>query len=308
MKKKHIVLFVAGLAILFGGMAVAITTSRPLTMPEALNAPNYKDTTYILDGQDVHLVDGKAEMDSAPGSASKLVTRYFGNEIETDLNGDDRPDKVFLLTQSGGGSGTFFYVVAALNTEHGYVGSHGYLLGDRIAPQTTVVSQDPAQKGVIIVNYADRAPGEPMTVQPSEGKSAYLKLDPSTMLWGIVEPNFEGEADLGRMMLDMKTWNWVGAQYRNNTSVTPKKAGAFTLTFLSAKKFSATTDCNSVAGNYAADAGTITFSDVVSTRMYCEGSQESDFTKVFGEATSYRFTSKGELVFDLNGGGTATFR
>lgn len=33
-----------------------------------------------------------------------------------------------------------------------------------------------------------------MTAQPSVGKSAYLKLNPSTMQWGIVEPDFEGES------------------------------------------------------------------------------------------------------------------
>ena len=38
------------------------------------------------------------------------------------------------------------------------------------------------------------APGEPMTAQPSVGKSVYLKLDPATMQFGIVEPNFEGES------------------------------------------------------------------------------------------------------------------
>jgi hypothetical protein len=114
--------------------------------------------------------------------------------LKTDLNADGREDIVFLLTQNQGGSGTFYYAVSALNTENGYVGSDGYLLGDRIAPQTTVVSPNLKQKGVIVVNFADRASGEPMTTSPSVGKSVYLKLDISRMQWGIVEPNFEGES------------------------------------------------------------------------------------------------------------------
>ena len=112
----------------------------------------------------------------------------------TDLNDDGREDVVFLLTQQRGGSGTFFYAVAALNTKAGYLGSDGYLLGDRIAPQTTVVSRNPRHKNVIVVNYGDRRPGEPMTAQPSVGKSVYLKLDAETVRWGIVVPGFEGES------------------------------------------------------------------------------------------------------------------
>lgn len=157
-------------------------------------APDYKDATYLIDGTPVTLVNGAAETEAAPGSASKITTKYFGNELSTDLNGDGRTDVVFLLTQETGGSGVFYYAVAALNTPEGYVGSDGYLLGDRIAPQSTTVSQNPKQVGVVVVNYADRAAGEPMSARPSEGKSVYLKLDPATMRWGIVEPNFPGES------------------------------------------------------------------------------------------------------------------
>lgn len=123
-------------------------------------------------------------------------TSYFGNELITDLNDDGRDDVVFIVTNESGGSGTFYYAVAALNTEEGYIGSDGYLLGDRIAPQTIEVSQNPRHRNVVVVNYVGRAAGEPMTSQPSVGKSAHLKLDPIAMQWGIVEPNFEGEPDI----------------------------------------------------------------------------------------------------------------
>lgn len=33
--------------------------------------------------------------------------------------------------------------------------------------------------------------------------------------------------------------------------------------------------------------------------MYCEGSEEGDYSKMLGQVQSYMFTSKGELVFDL---------
>lgn len=162
---------------------------------EVVNNSEYKNISYSIDGKQITLKDGVAETEVAPGSASKLITRYFGDELKTDLNGDGVDDVVFLLTQDEGGSGTFFYVVAALSTDHGYVGSDGYFLGDRIAPQNINLSPNPNQQGVIVVNYADRATNEPMSATPSIGKSVYLKLDLANRQWAIVEPNFTGESN-----------------------------------------------------------------------------------------------------------------
>lgn len=159
-------------------------------------AKSYKDAEYVIDGARVKLKNGFAETQADPASnsssASKITTRYFGNEIFSDLNDDGRDDVVFLLTQETGGSGVFYYAVAALNTERGYVGSEGILIGDRIAPQTT-------EKGkwkIIIINYADRARGEPFSTAPSVGKSLWILLDPQTMQFGEVAQNFEGESNL----------------------------------------------------------------------------------------------------------------
>jgi hypothetical protein len=155
---------------------------------------DYKNAKYIIDGKVVKLRDGISETEAAPGSASKIITRYFGNELRTDLDGDDVEDIAFILTQSSGGSGTYFYVVGAVSKGDRYLGTDGYLLGDRIAPQNIAKSQNPKHKYVIVANYADRAPGEPMTASPGVGKSVYLKINPSTMQWAVVEPDFEGES------------------------------------------------------------------------------------------------------------------
>ena len=154
----------------------------------------HRNVEYVIEGQRITLADGLAEAETSAGSASRIVTRYFGKELKTDLNDDGRDDVVFLVTQQRGGSGTFFYAVAALNTEAGYLGSDGYLLGDRIAPQTTVVSRNPRHKNVIVVRYGDRRSDEPMTAPPSGDRSVYLKLDAENVRWGIVAPDFEGES------------------------------------------------------------------------------------------------------------------
>lgn len=161
---------------------------------EQVSKVDYKNIAYRINNETMLLKNGFAETDVAPGSASKITTRYFGNEYIADLDNDGREDVVFLLTQETGGSGVFYYVVGALNTAQGYVGTDGYLLGDRIAPQTIGMSSNSQHKNVIVVNYADRARDEAFTVLPSMGKSVYLKIDTANMMWGIVEPNFEGES------------------------------------------------------------------------------------------------------------------
>jgi len=187
-------IFIGLVSIIVVLLAIGYIYLHGMGNEPATGANDYRNIEYTIEGTPVNLVNGVAETEVAPGSSSKTVTRYFGNELRTDLNDDGKEDVVFLLTQNGGGSGTFYYVVAALATDKGYVGSDGYLLGDRIAPQTTEVSQNPKQKNVIVVNYADRGPTEPMSTPPSIGKSVYLKIDPATMQWGVVAPNFEGES------------------------------------------------------------------------------------------------------------------
>lgn len=155
---------------------------------------DFKNSEYLIEGQRVMLKNGIAETETTQGSATKVITRYFGNELVADLDGDGRKDVAFIITQERGGSGVFFYAVAARNTGHGYAGSDGYYLGDRIAPQSTNISQNPHQKYVVVFNYADRVAGESMTTKPSQGKSVYLKLDPIRMQWGIVQSDFEGES------------------------------------------------------------------------------------------------------------------
>jgi hypothetical protein len=138
---------------------------------------DYKNTSYQIDDKVIILKDGINENKIIPNSASKIITKYFGNEVKADFNGDGLEDVAFLLTQNNGGSGTFFYVVTTLNNGNGYTGTNAILLGDRIAPQTTEF-----RNGEIIVNYAERKSNEPMTARPSVGVSKYLKISDDKLI------------------------------------------------------------------------------------------------------------------------------
>lgn len=122
------------------------------------------------------------------------------------------------------------------------------------------------------------------------------------------EIGFEGEADPARMTLGMKPWIWISALYNDGREVRAK-ADKFVLTLAPNGKFTAKTDCNSMGGSYVVKDKTIAFSNIFQTEMYCEGSQESVFASILETTSSYHFTSKGELIFDLKfDSGTATFR
>ena len=166
---KTLLIGMGVLIVIIGGVWFWAGKAQPATIQSILS--DYKNATYIIEGKPVTLVNGRAESLVASNSASTVVTQYFGNEATGDLNGDGMPDIAFVLTQTGGGSGTFYYVVTALKTANGYQGTNGVLLGDRIAPQSTQINN-----GQIVVNYADRATGEPMATAPSVGVSKYLQF------------------------------------------------------------------------------------------------------------------------------------
>jgi len=138
---------------------------------------NPADASYVIEGQSIKLTDGKASVEAAPGSASKTVTQIFGEPVLGDIDNDGKTDAAVMLVQGSGGSGTFFYVAAAMNTGSETRGTNAILIGDRIAPQNLEI-----RNGEVIVNYADRKPGEPMTAQPSVGVSKYL-----TVLNGVLQ-------------------------------------------------------------------------------------------------------------------------
>jgi len=173
MKTSTAVGVVAALAVAVGAwywmLGSAVVPSESIV--------DYQNTTYTIEGQPVLLVNGRAETPATPGSASKVVTQYFGNQATGDLNGDGVADIAFLLTQDPGGTGTFFYVVVALKTANGYQGTSAVLLGDRIAPQTTEI-----RNGQMVVNYAERKADDPMTAQPSVGVSKYLQVQGTSLV------------------------------------------------------------------------------------------------------------------------------
>lgn len=136
-----------------------------------------RNSTFTIDGEEVTLVNGEASKEAAPGSSARMVTKYLDNEAAGDLNADGKQDMAFWVTQETGGSGVFYYVVAALRAEtgpsFGYNTTEAFFVGDRIAPQSLSIS---SETGELEVNYLDRSAGEPMAAAPTREETLILKV------------------------------------------------------------------------------------------------------------------------------------
>ncbi len=108
----------------------------------------------------------------------------------------------------------------------------------------------------------------------------------------------KGATVAARSTLVMKPWTWVSTTYSQG-KVIRAKSEKFKLTFDKDGHLSSTTDCNTLGGQYSTDERQISVSQIVSTQMYCENSQEKDYIKALSQVGSFFFRTTGELVFDL---------
>lgn len=178
MKKAYIAI---GIVLIIGAGWYLYKHPTASTTQEAFDGRN---TTFTIDGKEVRLVNGVSETEAAPGSASKIVTRYFGNDFTKDFTGDSVSDTAYLVTQTTGGSGVFYYAIVAMKTESGWKNTNAFFIGDRIAPQNIY---SPGGTTEIHVNHARRKEGEPMTAQPSLGAVTLLKVTKDGVLEGLME-------------------------------------------------------------------------------------------------------------------------
>lgn len=109
--------------------------------------------------------------------------------------------------------------------------------------------------------------------------------------------------DTPSISLENTKWQWKETIYSNVEEVTPKQSDAFTLAFMKDGRFAATTDCNNLMGSYVSpSAEGITFSQMASTMMFCEDSQEIVFSQMLAEVSDYQVNDSGQLVLTLKEG------
>jgi hypothetical protein len=167
------------------------------------------DSTYWIDGREIRLRDGRFEMPAAPGSAAKITVSVFDTPAFGYLEGDGEIDAAVILVYQGGGSGTFYYIAAALNRADGYEGTNAVLLGDRVMPHAVRI-----ENRVIIADFSDRARGEPMAARPTIDVTKHLYLDGDRLLAVPADSEESGWVTFGHevrsfLPCNRETEHWV---------------------------------------------------------------------------------------------------
>ena len=253
------------------------------------------NTTYTIGNRAVILVDGHSEEPAPPNSSGKIIAQVHNQPLVADINKDGIDDAVLIVTHSTGGSGTFYYVAAAIATPTGYEGTAGHFLGDRIKPQGIEVIGSKVR-----IHFLTRSSDQSFADEPTLPQRMDVIYVAENQQLAEVAIDFEGEADPSRMTLQMHPWTWIRTVFNNDTLKEPKQAGDFTLNFTKDGRVVGTTDCNRFHGSVTVEKHKIHFGEKMAmTRKYCEGSQEMEFIEMLQNASSFFFTSRGQLIIEL---------
>ena len=122
--------------------------------------------SYLIEKEKVTLRDGHAR-EKIPGTTAVIISEIIRRPVYADLTGDGINEAVSIVMQHTGGTGTFYYLVAAGSDRL----IESYFLGDRINIVSLKVLKD-----TITVQYLDRSDTQPMAMKPSVRSSKDFKL------------------------------------------------------------------------------------------------------------------------------------
>ncbi len=158
-----LLLVLLGVGLYFlGGKNSSTSVGKPIVDEGGVVRQDPSGATFIIDGENIKLVDGKNKTKIAPESSFIEETSLLDKFAYGDLNSDGKEDTALLLVRYGAGSGTFVYLAVYISGPVTYHGSNAIFLGDRISPETISI-----KNGVVSVKYLDRKLDEPMVAEPT---------------------------------------------------------------------------------------------------------------------------------------------
>ena len=152
--------------------ACAPTGTAASGVTSSVVPPDPSNATFKIERDTVALVNGRAEREAAPGSATKVTTTLADLRASGDVDGDGRPDTVVVLIYQPGSSGTFSYLAVLLNATGGVTTAPAVLLGDRIK-----ISGVKLDGRTIVVDVLDRTAGQPFSESPSVASTKRFVVD-----------------------------------------------------------------------------------------------------------------------------------
>ena len=134
-------------------LATCQTANRPLTIHD-LKRGEYR-SEWSAKGK-IRLNDGIYREKVVPESATELVITLSDEMALGDLNGDEVEDAAVVLISDPGGSGTFYELVAVINSKGKPQHAASVFLGDRLKVEEVDISS-----GQIVVKMVIHQPSDP---------------------------------------------------------------------------------------------------------------------------------------------------
>lgn len=134
--------------------------TTPNASVKALTLDRLRNAQYrskAIDVRSVPLKDGSYEVRDERGGML-LGTYWLGDRVAFgDLNGDGITDAAVVLVSSGGGSGSFYELIAVLNNNGTPAQAASALLGDRVNVRSIAIIGER-----IVVDRSRHAPDDPL--------------------------------------------------------------------------------------------------------------------------------------------------
>jgi heat shock protein HslJ len=155
--------------------------------------------------------------------------------------------------------------------------------------------------------FSDEGGVKTYTLQKQEGVIKYAMLD-EQMLRQLQNDGtaFPPELPYNLKKIEEKAspifdtaWVWKETVLLDGTIIAPLQPEAFVLTLGSDRRYTSTTDCNSLSGNFVIDEEVLSLSPAISTKMFCEGSQDTVYMNDLVLANSFVIEGD-ELTLNLN--------
>lgn len=104
----------------------------------------------------------------------------------------------------------------------------------------------------------------------------------------VTEPIEEIHPTPGENDLASTSWRWLRTESATGTVFSqPRSSKPFILRFADHDSMGSQTDCNSIAGSYTHEDVALTFGQLASTKMFCEGSQETEYSAQLQEVNEH---------------------
>lgn len=115
-----------------------------------------------------------------------------------------------------------------------------------------------------------------------------------------IAPEPETVSAAGENDLLNTSWRWLRTENATGTVITqPLRSKPFILSFADGDSMGSQTDCNSIAGSYVHEGAALSFGPPVSTKMFCEESQEVEYMNQLNQVTGHAILNN-MLLLSMN--------